>query len=138
MQIFIWEAAIMDRDQETLSELLRDFMQELRIIVMDEVNLAKTEISRKISDSFKEVTYLGIGVFLMYAGLLVLVATLLIILTYIFPLWLAALVTAVVTAGIGYFFIQKGFSDLKHTGLSLKQTIETLKEDREWLKHRIK
>jgi uncharacterized RDD family membrane protein YckC len=105
---------------------------------VDEVDLAKVEISRRLSDSLKDGAYLGAGAFLMYAGFLVLVAAFLILLSYIFPLWLAALVAAVVTVGIGYIFFQKGISDLKHRDLALIETIQSLKEDREWLKHRIR
>ena len=130
----------MEREKEslTLSELFGEFTQELRTIVVDEVDLAKVEISRRLSDSLEDGAYLGAGAFLMYAGFLVLVAAFLILLSYIFPLWLAALVAAVVTVGIGYIFFQKGISDLKHRDLALIETIQSLKEDREWLKHRIR
>lgn len=129
----------MERDKEnlSLSELFGDFTKELRTMISDEVELAKSEMSKKISDTTKDAVYVGIGALLLWAGLLALVATLMIILSYGLPIWLSALIVTVVVAGIGYLFLQKGLSDIRHRRLAPDQTIETLKEDREWVKNRV-
>lgn len=129
----------MEREKEklSLSELFGDFTKELRKMISNEVELAKSEMSKKISDTKKDALYIGIGALLLWAGLLALVATLMIILSYGLPVWLSALIVAVVVAGIGYLFLQKGLTDIKQRRLAPDQTIETLKEDREWVKNRI-
>ena len=47
---------------------------------------------------------------------------------------MAALVVGLVVAGVGYFLVQKGLTDLKRTDLAPRQTVETLKEDAQWAK----
>lgn len=126
-----------EKESSSLSELFGDFTRELRTMISDEVELAKSEMSKKISDTTKDAVYVGIGAVLLLAGLLALVATFMIILSYGLPLWLSALIVTVVVAGIGYLFMQKGISDIRHRRLSPDQTIETLKEDREWVKNRV-
>ncbi len=129
----------MERDKETksLSDLFTDFTNELRMIVSDEVQLVKSEMSKKVSDTLKDAVYLGIGAILLFTGLLAVVATIMILLALTLPWWLAALIVTVVVSGIGFLFLQKGIADLKQRSLTPEQTIETLKEDRTWVKNRI-
>jgi hypothetical protein len=53
------------------------------------------------------------------------------------PIWLSALLVGVVVAGIGYVLMQKGISALKEMNPAPRRTIETLKEDKEWLKQQV-
>jgi hypothetical protein len=71
---------------------------------------------------------------LAYAGFLAIVAAGILRLGFVLLLWLSALVVGVVVAGIGGVLIQKGRTALKHADLAPQQTIETLTEDRQWMK----
>jgi uncharacterized membrane protein YqjE len=130
---------IMEKNKETLSlsELFGNFASELRTMMSDELELAKAEMSKKISDTLKDALYVGVGGLLLLVGLLSLVATLIIILAYGLPLWLASLVVTIVVSGIGFLFLQRGLSDIRRRSLVPDQTLETLKEDKEWAKHKI-
>jgi drug/metabolite transporter (DMT)-like permease len=78
---------------------------------------------------------LAIGGAVAYAGFLVLLATVVIILGQLgLPWWLAALIVGLVVAGIGYFLVQKGLSELRSRNLAPQQTIDSVKEDVEWAK----
>ncbi len=68
------------------------------------------------------------------AGFLALLAALILVLAIFRPGWLAALVVGLVVAGVGYFLVQKGLTDLKRIDLAPRQTVETLKEDVQWAK----
>lgn len=129
----------MEREKEnlSLSELLGEFTRELRKMISEEVELAKSEMSKKISDTKKDGIYIGIGAMLLWTSLSALTAALIIVLSYGLPLWLSALVVTMVVAGVGYLFLQKGLADIKHRRLTPDQTIETLKEGGEWVKNRI-
>lgn len=73
------------------------------------------------------------GGFVAYAGLLALIATLIIALGQLgVPWWLASLIVGVVVAAVGYLLIQKGINAIKHMNMAPQQTIQTLKEDRQW------
>jgi len=126
------------RDERSLGELFGDLARETSVLVRQEVQLAKTEMTQKASAVGKDIGFLAVGGAVAYAGLLALVATLIIILgTVGLPWWLASLIVGVVVAGIGYFLVQKGLTALKHESLAPQQTIQTLKEDRQWAKEQM-
>jgi drug/metabolite transporter (DMT)-like permease len=69
----------------------------------------------------------------MHAGLLVLMAMLVIALTNLgLAAWLAALIVAVISLGAGYALLNRGLSALRGVKMAPRQTIETLKEDARW------
>jgi hypothetical protein len=51
--------------------------------------------------------------------------------------WLAPLVIGAVVAVIGYVFVQKGLSTLKRESLVPGQTIQTVKETKEWVQEKV-
>ena len=51
--------------------------------------------------------------------------------------WLAALVILLITGGLAVWLARRGMAQLQPSQLAPEQTIETLKEDREWLKQRL-
>lgn len=130
----------MDRPKEerSLGELFGDLSRDTTTLVRHEVNLAKTELTQKASRVGKEVGFLAIGGAVAYAGLLAIVAALIILLAYVIPWWLSALLVGLVIAGAGYFLIQRGLSALKKENVAPQQTLETLKEDTEWAKQQIR
>jgi len=86
----------------------------------------------------KNVASLAIGGAVAYAGALALIAGVILLIGNAIPLWVSALLVGLVVAGIGYFLIQKGLTALKNIDLVPHQTIETLKEDKEWAKDQIR
>jgi drug/metabolite transporter (DMT)-like permease len=50
--------------------------------------------------------------------------------------WLAALVVALIAGAIAAFFALRGRQRLSAEQLAPRQTVETIKEDVEWLRHR--
>ena len=53
------------------------------------------------------------------------------------PWWLSALLVGVVVAGVGAALVARARTALQQTDLTPRQTVETLKEDREWAKDQI-
>jgi hypothetical protein len=126
-----------NRDARSLGDLFSELTSELRTLVRQELELAKIEMSRKASRVGKDVAFLALGGAVAYAGFLVLLSMLVIALAYAIPLWLSALLVGALTAGIGYFLIEKGRTRLKQEDIKPEQTIETLKEDKEWAKRQM-
>jgi len=126
------------RDERSLGDLFGDLARETGTLVRQEVQLAKTEMTQKASAVGKEIGFLAVGGLVAYAGLLALIATLIIILgTVGVPWWLASLIVGLVVAGVGYVLVQKGLTALKHQSMAPQQTIQTLKEDRQWAKEQM-
>ena len=126
------------RDDRSIGELFAELAQESATLVRQEVQLAKTEMSQKASRVGKDVGFLAVGGAVAYAGLLAIVAGLIFLLGDLdfLPLWLAAFVVGIVVAAVGYFLVKKGLDALKQEDLAPQETIQTLKEDKEWAKDR--
>ena len=122
----------------SIGELLSDLSRDLSTLVRKEIELAKTEMSDKITTVGKDVGFLAGGGLVIYVGLLFILAALAIGLGNVMPLWLSFLIVGLVVAGIGFGLVQKGRSDLKQADLAPRQTIETLKEDKEWAQQQVK
>ena len=121
-------------DDRSLGELFSELSQETTTLIRQEVNLAKTEMSQKASRVGKDVGFMAAGGAVAYAGLLAILAGVIALLGLVIPLWLSALLVGVVVAGLGYFLVRKGLDALKQEDLAPRQTIESLKEDKEWVK----
>ncbi len=122
------------RDDRSLGELFTELAQETSTLVRQEVKLAKTEVSQKASRAGKHIGTLAAGGAVAYAGLLAILAGVIVLLDEVMPLWLSALLVGLVVAGVGYFLIRRGLDALKREDLAPRQTIETLKEDQQWAK----
>lgn len=123
------------KEERSLGDLFADLSRQTTTLVRQEVALAKTEMSTKVASVGKNIGILVVGGALAYAGLFAIGAAIIIVLAMVgLPLWLASLLVGLIVAGIGYVFIQKGRNALKETDLVPRQTIQTLKEDREWTK----
>lgn len=121
-------------DTRSIGELFAELASETTNLVRQEIALAKTEITQKATSAGKDVGMIGAGGALAYAGLLALVAALIIGLGQVIPMWLSALIVGLVVVGIGYMLIQRGLTALKNIDPTPRQTLETLQEDKEWAK----
>ncbi len=122
------------KDERSLGELFSALAQDTSTLVRKEVQLAKTEMTQKASRVGKDVGFLAAGGAVAYAGLLAILAGIIVLLGQVIPMWLSALLVGVVVAGVGYFLVRKGLDALKREDLAPRQTIETLKEDGQWAK----
>jgi len=124
----------------SVGELFSDLSRELSTLVRQELELAKTEMSDKISTVGKDVGFLAGGGLIIYIGVLFILAAIALALEHYtaLPLWASTLLVGIVVAGVGAGLAMKGRNELQSTGLAPKQTIETLKEDKEWAQQQLK
>lgn len=125
------------KEDRSLGELLGDLTREITSLVRQEATLAKAEMTRKLSQVAKDVGFLAAGGAVAYAGLLALVAALIIGLADAgMEWWAAALLVGVVVAATGGYLVFKGLNALRQQDLTPSQTVETLKEDAQWIRNR--
>jgi hypothetical protein len=122
------------KDERSIGELLSDLARETGTLVRQEVELARTEMTQKATQVGKELGVLGVGGVLAHAAVLTLIAALVLGLSSWVDLWLSALIVGLVVGIAGYVLIQRGLGALKRIDLAPRATIETLKEDQEWVK----
>ena len=128
-----------NRDDRSIGELFADLAKESSVLVRQEVALAKAELTQKAGEVGKDIGFLAVGGLVLYAGLLAIIAAIIIVLgTVGVPWWLSALLVGLIVAGVGYFLVQRGLQALKKGNLAPRQTIQTLKEDAEWAKEQVR
>jgi hypothetical protein len=126
------------RDERSLGELFGDLARDMGVLVRQEVGLATTEITHKATQAAHDVAIVGVGALVAYAGLLAMLAALVIGLEAMgLNWWQSALVVGVAVAALGAVLVQRGVAALKNTDLAPRETLETLKEDAQWAKDRI-
>jgi len=121
-------------NDRSIAELVTRLSKETVTLVRKEVQLAKAEMSQKASRVGKNVGFLVVGGVVAYTGLLALVAALILVLGLIIPYWLSAAIVGLVIVAIGAVLVTKGANTLRQEDPTPRETVETLQEDREWLR----
>jgi len=126
-----------DLRERPMGEVARDLTRDLSLLVRQEVELAKAEMSKKGRVAAPGLGMLGAAgvVGLMGAGALTACAIL--VLSLFLPEWLAALLVGAALAVAAYVLAKQGKERVEDAGKPIpEQTIETVKEDVEWAKTR--
>jgi len=126
-------------DQRSLGELFGDLTRQMSALVRQEIDLARAEVTGKATSAARDVAIMGTGVGLLYAGLLALIgAAVLFLADQGMTPWQAALIVAIVVAVVGGLLVMSSRQALASRDIAPKRTVETLKDDAEWAKERIK
>lgn len=125
-------------ENKPLGDLFGDLASDMSSLVRQEVALAKLEITQKAKYLGRNVGYLVVGGAVAYAGLLAVIAAIIMLLDNYMPAWGAALLVGVVVGLIAWLMIGKAVAALQQADLTPHETVETLKEDATWVKQQIK
>jgi hypothetical protein len=128
------------RDDRSLGDLFGDLSRQLGTLVQKEIQLARTEMTSRVTTVGRDAAQIGAGGALAYAALLMgLMAVAFLIADVIDGnVWLGFLIVAVIVGVIAAVLIQRGRAELQKTDLTPRATIETIKEDAEWAKQQVK
>ena len=130
----------------SLTSLLRELSSESGTLVRQEVALAKAELSEKAAVMGRNLGAVAAGGAVAFAGALLLLfglaGCLYFALEAFLPNWLAGVlalpVFGAVLALVGYGMIKKGLNTLKNTSPVPEKTVQSLKEDKQWLTNQAK
>ncbi|HKA22999.1 MAG TPA: phage holin family protein [Blastocatellia bacterium] len=120
--------------RESFGELLGQLANNSSALVRDEIQLAKQEMSEKFIRLRSAIIVVTAGAFIGYLATLALIAAAVIGLATYVGAGYAALIIGAALAIIGGITVLIGVSQIKRTSLKPEQTMETLEEDKEWLK----
>jgi membrane protein len=127
------------REERTLGEMFAELSRDTRTLLQQEITLAKTELREKAAAAGKSAGLIAAGGLVAYGGLLGIVAAVVLALIELgLPAWAGALVGGIVVAATGYFLVRSGLGRLSTQELKPRETIETLKEDAQWLRTQAK
>ena len=122
-------------------ELLRDIAHGSTDLLRGEIRLARMELTAIASNVGRGTALVALGGVLLLLGSLALaVGIVLLVGDQWLPrdrYWLGALVVTLVTGALAGWLAKRGSTALSPAALAPDQTLETLKEDKEWLKQRL-
>jgi hypothetical protein len=125
--------------------LLRDLSDEMRVLLRQEVDLAKAEIGEKASRLRREMLYLALGAAaVFFAAAAIVVAACIgaaVVLDTVMDrriaAWLGPLIIAALLALAAYGLIQRGIAAIRRESLVPRKTIDSIRENTEWITHRM-
>lgn len=124
----------MVREEKSLGDLFSELAAETGTLVRQEMSLAQAELTSKASKAGKNVGFLAVGGAVAFTAALALTAAVVLLLSLWIPAWLSALLVGLAIGVTAYFIVTSAFSELRKTDPVPRDTIETLKEDAQWLK----
>jgi len=119
------------RQERSIGELFGQLTQDMTLLVRQEVQLARTEMTEKISRVTTNLISVGAGGFVAYLGGLALMAALILAIRDLANISLAwsALIVGAILAIVGYVMLQRGMKELKGAELAPRRTVENIKDD---------
>jgi hypothetical protein len=125
-------------DGRSLGEIVQDILRDFQNMFRDEIRLVRAEFGEKAQQFGKAAGVLGAAAVCGLLAVACLVTTGIAALALAMPVWLAALLMAIFLLCIGATCYAAGRAKLRHVDPKPQQTVQTLKDDVEWAKQRMK
>lgn len=127
------------QESRGIGDLLGDLGRQVSTLVRREIDLARVEVTSSVGKMSRGAAMAGVGGAILYAGLLVLLiaAVLGLVEAGVEP-WLSAVIVAVVVLAIGGVVTAMGVNRIRETDLAPTETVETVRENVEYVKEQVK
>ena len=133
------------KEERSIGQLLKELTHEISVLLRQEVDLAKTEMSEKASRVGSNLGALAVGGGVTLLGALSLLAAAIYGLTALLDrfislriaVWLAPLLIGLILAMVGYSLVKKALETLKRESITPQRTTQSLQENKAWLKEKI-
>jgi Putative Actinobacterial Holin-X, holin superfamily III len=122
-------------EQTSIGELIGNISDDLSQLFRQEVELAKAEIKQEAAKAGKAAGLLGGAGFAGYLAVVLLSFAAVFGLDAIMPAGWAALIVAAIWGIIGAVLYTNGKKKLKTVDPMPRRTVDTIKEDAQWLKN---
>jgi hypothetical protein len=123
-------------EDQSIGHLMSEVLQDVSTLFRQEVALAKAEIKEEATKAGKAGGMLAGAGFAGYMVAVLLSLALVFALDAVMPLGWAAVVVAVLWAVVGGVLYSLGRKRMKDVDPVPRQTVETLKEDAQWVRDR--
>jgi hypothetical protein len=128
--------------ERSLLGLFSDLWRETTTLVHEEAELAKAEISEKVSHLTTGAGEIAAGGAILFAGFIVLlfaaVGALQLMIASEHAIWIAPLVVGLVVMIIGYIALSRGKKQMSAESLAPQRTMDSLRRDAQLAKEHVK
>ncbi len=128
------EPSVIGRDEESLGELFGELAGQSAALVKDEITLVKQELQEKFELVQKASLLMLTGAVMGLLALMAILAAAILAFAIVVGFWQSALIVGLVLLLLGVITFYAGFKRAGRSLLKPRQTIETLEENKEWLK----
>jgi heme A synthase len=129
-----------------LTDLFRQLRDDAARLVREEVALAKAETVEKLPTLYRNLGYLAAGALTGFSALIVVLIGLGWAMREVFlergmsesiATFLGLLIVGIVVGIVSAGLVSKAISALKHTSLKPAKTVQTIKEDKDWVQNKL-
>jgi uncharacterized membrane protein YqjE len=122
-----------------LGDLLKQLAQDSATLVRQEMALARAEMKENLRATARQAAMVAVGGLVALVGVLVLIAFLVTAISdALDEPWAGPLIVGGIFLLVGALLAMRAMKALKRESLAPDRTIETLKEDKQWLQSEIK
>jgi xanthine/uracil permease len=123
----------MQAAEKPLMSLFSDLWRETSTLVHDEAELAKAELSEKVSQATTGAAEMAAAGGVLFAGFLVLlfaaVGALELVIDSPHAIWIAPLIVGVVVMIVGYALLKRGQHQARPANLAPERTLQAMRDD---------
>lgn len=130
----------------TIGSLLSDLREESTTLLRQEIALAKAELNEKAARVGKNTMEIAAGGALAYAGLIVLLIGIALLISRVLAgfgvdpetaMWLGPISVGLIVAVIGGVMLTKAKNAMSGDKLFPHETVDSLKEDKRWVQNKL-
>ena len=125
-------------DDQSIGDLFGRLASDAGTLIRSEIRLAVAETKQNVRSVGSASAWLATGILIGALSIMTMVAALILLISIWLPAWLSAAVVSFVLAGVGAAIAKQGWSMLNRAEFAPEDSIESIKEDAEWLKGQIK
>ena len=126
------------KSEPSIGALLGSLVSETGTLVRQEIHLASTEMGQKAKSAVLDLKVVATGGALVHAGLLCLIAAVILGLGTMVPMWISALIIGLAATGGGYALLRTGVKALRALDPVPQRTVQTLQQDKAWMKEQVR
>jgi uncharacterized membrane protein YqjE len=128
----------MAESDRSILTVLADIVADVQQIIRAEFRLAKVELSEELAKVRRRAMLAAAGIVLVILSLGVLALSAVWAVALVLPPWAAALVVGAALALIGGIIAMAGIKRMTDVHLPPEKTVETIKENIQWAKTRVR
>ncbi len=127
-----------ERETRSFGDLFSQLTGDTTLLLRQEVALAKKEFQQALAQAVGGAISLAVGGILATVGLIAVLTSVILALALIMPDWAAALLVGVIFLVLAFIFVMLGVNRLKKLKLIPERTSQTLKEDAEMIREKVR
>lgn len=122
--------------ERSTTEVLKDIVEHSQELIRSEIRLARVEIREEIAKATKAGSMMGAGGVIALYGLGFFIGFIVAVIAIAIPMWASLLAVSGFLLIVGLAMISAGRKKMKSVNPTPDQTIQSVKEDAQWLRNR--